>query len=103
MTTRLSIAKDKLKFVLLEGIDPSAVEILNREGYTQVESHPRALAGAELIEAIGDAYFVGIRSGTILTEDIIIHSPMLAAIGCFCIGTNQVDLLAAARRGVPVF
>ncbi len=103
MPARLSIAKDKLKFVLLEGIDPSAVEILNREGYTQVESHRQALAGAKLIEAIGDAHFVGIRSGTILTEDMISHGPMLEAIGCFCIGTNQVDLLAAARRGVPVF
>ncbi len=103
MTTRLSSARDKLKFVLLEGIDPSALEILNREGYTQVESHRQALAGAELIEAIGGAHFVGIRSGTILTEDIISHAPTLAAIGCFCIGTNQVDLLAAAQRGVPVF
>jgi D-3-phosphoglycerate dehydrogenase len=101
--TRLSVPKDKLKFVLLEGIHPSAVEVLRRDGYTQIETHAKALSGAELLDAIGDAHFVGIRSRTMLTADVLDKAPKLASIGCFCIGTNQVDLAHAARLGVPVF
>jgi len=103
MPTRLSLDKDKLKFVLLEGIHPSAVEVLNRDGYRQVVSHAQALTGKALVEAIGDAHFVGLRSRTLLTEEVLSQAPKLAAVGCFCIGTNQVDLPAAARRGIPVF
>ena len=100
---RLSVEKDKLKFVLLEGIHPSAVDALNRDGYSQVVSHPKALAGDALIEAISDAHFVGIRSRTHLTEQVLAQAPKLVAVGAFCIGTNQIDLVAAAKRGVPVF
>jgi len=100
---RLSLPKDKLKFVLLEGIHPSAVQTLNAEGYTQVVTAPKALAGAELIDTIADAHFVGIRSRTHLTEEVLAQAPKLVAIGAFCIGTNQIDLKAAMRRGVPVF
>jgi D-3-phosphoglycerate dehydrogenase / 2-oxoglutarate reductase len=103
MPTRLSLDKDKLKFVLLEGIHPSAVDALTRDGYTRVESHAQALTGQALIDAIGDAHFVGLRSRTQLTEAVLSQMPKLVAVGCFCIGTNQVDLPAAARRGVPVF
>jgi D-3-phosphoglycerate dehydrogenase len=103
MSTRLSLDKEKLKFVLLEGIHPSAVEVLTRDGYTQVECHAQALAGKALIDAIGDAHFVGLRSRTLLTEEVFSQLPKLAAVGCFCIGTNQVDLLVAAQRGIPVF
>ncbi|MCK9507561.1 MAG: phosphoglycerate dehydrogenase [Pigmentiphaga sp.] len=98
-----SFAKDKIKFVLLEGIHPSAIEALTRDGYTNVETHAGALAGDELVEALRDAHFVGIRSRTRLTEAVLAQAPKLIAIGCFCIGTNQVDLRAAARKGVPVF
>lgn len=101
--TRLSFDKDKLKFVLLEGIHESAVDVLRRDGYTQVETHAKALSGPALAAALGDAHFVGIRSRTQLTDEVLALAPKLVAVGCFCIGTNQVDLAAAARRGVPVF
>ena len=103
MSPRLSLDKSKLKFLLLEGIHPSAVEALNRDGYHHLETHAQALAGDELIAAIHDAHFVGLRSRTQLTEAVLSQAPKLTAIGCFCIGTNQVDLQAAARRGIPVF
>ncbi|MCM5571350.1 phosphoglycerate dehydrogenase [Burkholderiaceae bacterium FT117] len=100
---RLSVPKDRLKFVLLEGIHPSAVEALRSDGYTSVETHAKALSGAELAAAIEGAHFLGIRSRTQLTAEVLAQAPKLSAIGCFCIGTNQVDLDAAARRGIPVF
>ncbi len=100
---RLSVPKDKLKFVLLEGIHPWAVEALQQDGYTQVVTSPKALEGQALIDTIADAHFVGIRSRTHLTAEVLAQAPKLAAIGCFCIGTNQVDLHAALLRGIPVF
>jgi D-3-phosphoglycerate dehydrogenase len=100
---RLSLPKDKLKFVLLEGIHPSAVDSLQSHGYSQVITASKALAGDELTAAIADAHFLGIRSRTQLTEDVLAAAGKLAAIGAFCIGTNQIDLAAAARRGIPVF
>jgi D-3-phosphoglycerate dehydrogenase len=103
MPSRLSVPKDKLKFVLLEGIHPWAVDALQQDGYSNVVTSPKALAGQALIDMIADAYFVGIRSRTQLTEAVLEQAPRLTAIGCFCIGTNQVDLGAAMRRGVPVF
>ncbi|HEY0856860.1 MAG TPA: phosphoglycerate dehydrogenase [Albitalea sp.] len=103
MTTRLSVPKEKLKFVLLEGIHASAVQALEQDGYTQVATSPKALAGEQLIEMIRDAHFLGIRSRTLLTEAVLAQAPKLTAIGCFCIGTNQVDLRAAMLRGIPVF
>ncbi|MEF7616901.1 phosphoglycerate dehydrogenase [Aquincola sp. MAHUQ-54] len=103
MTQRLSVAKDKLKFVLLEGIHATAVEALQSDGYTQIVTSPKALSGDALVETIRDAHFLGIRSRTNLTAEVLAQAPKLAAVGCFCIGTNQVDLLAAMRQGVPVF
>lgn len=103
MPPRLSLDKSKLKFLLLEGIHPSAVEALNRDGYHHLETHAQALVGDELSAAIHDAHFVGLRSRTQLSEAVLSQAPKLTAIGCFCIGTNQVDLQAAARRGIPVF
>ncbi|MFZ3220335.1 MAG: phosphoglycerate dehydrogenase [Rhodoferax sp.] len=102
-TTDLPIPKAALKAVLLEGIHPSAVDALHSSGYTQVITHAKALAGDELRTALADAHFVGIRSRTQLTADVLQSAPQLAAIGCFCIGTNQVDLKAAMRLGIPVF
>jgi D-3-phosphoglycerate dehydrogenase len=87
----------------VEGIDPLAVEILRADGYTDIDYHSKPLPKAQLLEAIRDAYFIGIRSATNLTEEIFDHAPKLAAVGCFCIGTNQVDLKAAQQRGIPVF
>ena len=102
-TSRLSVPKEKLKFVLFEGIHPSAVETLRADGYSQIITLPKALSGDELIAAIADAHFVGIRSRTHLTEEVLSHAAKLTAIGAFCIGTNQIDLTAAMRRGIPVF
>ncbi|AEG92779.1 phosphoglycerate dehydrogenase [Ramlibacter tataouinensis] len=100
---RLSVPKDKLKFVLLEGIHASAIESLRAQGYEHIVTSPKALAGDELRAAVADAHFLGIRSRTQLTEAVLAAAPKLTAIGAFCIGTNQIDLRAALRRGVPVF
>ncbi|MES2384705.1 MAG: phosphoglycerate dehydrogenase [Pseudomonadota bacterium] len=98
-----SLDKNKLKFLLLEGIHPSAIAVLREAGYTQIESLPGALEGEELKAKIADAHFVGIRSRTQLTAEVLAHAHKLAAVGCFCIGTNQVDLNAARERGIAVF
>ncbi len=98
-----SLEKRKIKFLLLEGVHPSAVETLKRAGYDNIELHKKALPPAELKAAIAKAHFVGIRSRTQLTEEVFESAKKLVAVGCFCIGTNQVDLSAATRRGVVVF
>jgi D-3-phosphoglycerate dehydrogenase len=102
-TPRVSLAKDRIKVVLLEGIHATAVDLLRAEGYSQLVTLPKALAGAELVDAIRDAHFLGIRSRTQLTAEVLAQAPKLTAVGAFCIGTNQIDLQAAMRRGVPVF
>jgi D-3-phosphoglycerate dehydrogenase len=89
--------------VLLEGIHPSASEALRRAGYTRIVTHAKALAGDELLAAVAEAHLLGIRSRTRIGAEVLAHAPQLAALGCFCIGTNQVDLKAAMRLGVPVF
>jgi len=98
-----SLAKSKIKILLLEGIHPSAVDAFQADGYSTIEAHPKALSGDRLLEAIRDAYVVGIRSATQLTAEVLERAPRLMGIGCFCIGTNQVDLDAAQGRGIPVF
>ena len=100
---KISLDKSKIKFLLLEGVHQNALDVLKGAGYTNIEYHKKALDGEELIEAIKDAHFVGIRSRTHLTKEVLEHAPKLVAIGCFCIGTNQVDLAEAKRRGIPVF
>lgn len=101
--TKTSIDKNKIKFLLLEGIHPSAVAVLKTAGYTQVESLAGALPDDELKKKIADVHFVGIRSRTQLTADVFAQASKLTAVGCFCIGTNQVDLQAARERGIAVF
>src|SRR5271157_2426160 len=91
----ISLAKSKIKIVLLEGVHPSAADMLRREGYTNVVSHPKYLSGDALAEALKGAYFAGIRSATQLTADVLNRTHRLIGIGCFCIGTNQVDLESA--------
>ncbi len=98
-----SLDKAKIKFLLLEGVHASAVDVLRAAGYSQIESLPSALPDAQLKEKIADVHFLGIRSRTQLTEEVFAHAHKLAAVGCFCIGTNQVDLQAARARGVAVF
>lgn len=101
--SKTSLDKSKIKFLLLEGVHPSAVETLNQAGYTNVEYLKTALPEDELIERIQDAHFVGLRSRTRLTRRVFENAPKLIAAGCFCIGTNQVDLQAAQEHGVAVF
>ncbi len=100
---RLSVPKEKLKVVLLEGVHSSAIDVLRNDGYTNIDTYRQSLAGAELVQAIEGAHFLGIRSRTQLTGEVLAQAPKLTAVGCFCIGTNQVDLDAAALRGIPVF
>ena len=98
-----SLDKAKIKFLLLEGVHASAADLLRAAGYSQIESLPAALPDAQLKEKIADVHFLGIRSRTQLTEEVFAHAHKLAAVGCFCIGTNQVDLQAARARGIAVF
>ncbi len=98
-----SLDKAKIKFLLLEGVHASAVEVLRTAGYTQIESLPAALSDEQLKQKIADVHFLGIRSRTQLTAEVFAHAHKLAAVGCFCIGTNQVDLQAARERGIAVF
>ena len=98
-----SLQKSKIKFLLLEGVHQSAIDALAKAGYTNVVVYPKALPSDDLKKEIKDAHFVGIRSRTQLSAEIFKAADRLVAIGCFCIGTNQVDLEAAAKRGIPVF
>jgi D-3-phosphoglycerate dehydrogenase / 2-oxoglutarate reductase len=98
-----SLDKGKIKFLLLEGVHESAVTTLKKAGYTNIEYLKTSLAQEELIEKIADAHFVGIRSRTQLTEEVFQAAKKLIAVGCFCIGTNQVDLKAATKHGIAVF
>ena len=103
MNSLLSFPREKIRVVLFEGIHPGTVDYLAERGYTTVEVFDRALRPAELAAAIRDAHIVGVRSRTVLDQDALAAGRKLFAIGCFCIGTNQVDLTFAAQRGVPVF
>lgn len=98
-----SFAKDRIKVLLLEGIHESAAEQLREHGYTNLVEAKTALQGEALASALEDVHILGIRSRTQLTEAVLKQAPRLMAVGCFCIGTNQVQLDAARREGIPVF
>ncbi|MBV8156890.1 MAG: phosphoglycerate dehydrogenase [Dyella sp.] len=100
---KTSFPKQDIKVLLLEGVSRSAVESFHRAGYSQIEFHEKALPEADLKARIADAHIVGIRSRTHLTDEVLQQAKRLIAVGCFCIGTNQVDLAAARLLGVPVF
>lgn len=101
--TQTSLEKNKIRILLLEGVHQSALDTLQKAGYTNIDYVKGSLPESELLERIADAHFVGIRSRTQLTEKVFAAAEKLVAVGCFCIGTNQVDLQAAAVRGIPVF
>jgi len=98
-----SLNKAKIKFLLLEGIHPAAKKIITDHGYVQIEVLKHALSGNELRHALKGVHFLGIRSRSQVDASVLKGADRLTAVGCFCIGTNQVDLAAAQRSGVPVF
>ena len=102
MSAKYSFPKDKIKILLLEGVSPTAVEYFGSEGY-QVETRDKALSEKDLVKAIADVHVLGIRSKTEVRAPVLKAAKNLITIGCFCIGTNQVDTEEAARCGVPVF
>lgn len=104
MPSPTSIPLSDIRIALLEGVHPRAADFLRRAGYTVTEAKG-ALSGSALTEAIADAHMVGIRSKTQLTKEVLASDAArrLWAIGCFCIGTNQIDLAAASDHGIAVF
>ncbi|MDR5899246.1 phosphoglycerate dehydrogenase [Halomonas vilamensis] len=100
---KTSLDKSKIKILLLEGVHQSAVDNFHNAGYENIEHLPTSLDEDALIEKIRDVHFIGIRSRTQLTERVFAAAEKLVGVGCFCIGTNQVDLDAALKRGIAVF
>ncbi|ATH77278.1 phosphoglycerate dehydrogenase [Halomonas sp. NyZ770] len=100
---KTSLEKSKIKILLLEGVHQSAVDNFHNAGYENIESLSTSLDEEALIEKIRDVHFLGIRSRTQLTERVFDAAEKLVSVGCFCIGTNQVDLDAALKRGIAVF
>ncbi|WP_083007621.1 phosphoglycerate dehydrogenase [Halomonas sp. GT] len=100
---KTSLDKSKIKILLLEGVHQSAVDNFHNAGYENIEHLPTSLDEASLIEKIRDVHFIGIRSRTQLNERVFDAAEKLVGVGCFCIGTNQVDLTAALKRGIAVF
>jgi D-3-phosphoglycerate dehydrogenase len=103
MSKKFSLEKDKIKVVLLEGIHNSAEDFFKANGYNNIESFPIAPDDAFLMEKIKNANIIGIRSRTHLTKEVLKNAGKLLAVGCFSIGTNQVDGHAARLMGIPVF
>jgi len=98
-----TLAKEKIKILLLEGLHSNAVKHFNDHNFFTIENIKSSLTENELIEKISNVHLIGIRSRTNLTADVLEHAKKLIAIGCYSIGTNQVDLLAAKLKGIPVF
>lgn len=103
MAKETSLEKSKIKILLLESIHKSAVAAFQADGYTTIEREDRSLAGDDLAERVRGAHILGIRSRSEVTAAVLERADKLIAIGCFGIGTDQVDLAAAEMRGVPVF
>ncbi|RYC29848.1 phosphoglycerate dehydrogenase [Lichenibacterium minor] len=103
MTPRYSLSKDKVRVLLLEGISQSAVDLFTQAGYTNVTRLKTALDGDKLVEALAGTHILGIRSRTQMTRQMVAAADRLMAVGCFSVGTNQIDLDAAREIGVPVF
>jgi len=100
---KTSFPKSDIRVLLLEGVAQTAVASFRAAGYSSIEFHEKSLPEDALIKAVSEAHIVGIRSRSYLTEEVFAQARRLMAVGCFCIGTNQVDLRAAQGRGVPVF
>ena len=102
-STQTSYPKDKIKILFLENISEAAIQLFRDNGYSDVRKIAGALSEEQLIQEVKDVHILGIRSKTQITSTILQHASKLQAIGCFCIGTNQVDLVAARKKGVVVF
>ena len=100
---KTSYPKQDIRVLLLEGVSQTAVETFRAAGYSQIEFHEKSLPEDELKARIAEAHIVGIRSRSHLTAEVLAEAKRLIAVGCFCIGTNQVDLDAAELAGIPVF
>jgi D-3-phosphoglycerate dehydrogenase len=98
-----SYPKEKINILFLENISDVAVKYFNTAGYASVKKLGGALSEEELIAAVKNVHLLGIRSKTQVTKKVLDAAEKLQAIGCFCIGTNQVDLSAATKKGVAVF
>ncbi len=103
MTDTLSLPKSRIRVLLLEGVNESAVELMRAAGYTNLSALKSALDADALRDALRGVHLLGIRSRTQLTAEIIAAADRLIAVGCFSVGTNQVDTDAARREGIPVF
>jgi D-3-phosphoglycerate dehydrogenase / 2-oxoglutarate reductase len=103
MPTKISVSGESAHVLLLEGVNDSAVELFASSGLSNIERLPKALDADALLKALAGVDVLGIRSRTQLTRDILFGADRLAAVGCFSVGTNQVDLDAARQRGIPVF
>ncbi|MFT4061574.1 MAG: phosphoglycerate dehydrogenase [Edaphocola sp.] len=103
MSTITSYPKEKIKILFLENISDKAAQFFKDNGYQNVQKIADALSEEQLVEAVKDVHLLGIRSKTQITERVLQAAVKLQAIGCFCIGVNQVDLQAATRAGVSVF
>jgi D-3-phosphoglycerate dehydrogenase / 2-oxoglutarate reductase len=102
-TPALSLPKDKIRVLMLEGVNDSALARFDHAGYTNLERLPKALDGEALIDAVKGVHILGIRSRTRITPEVLAAADRLIAVGCFSVGVNQVDLDAAERLGVPIF
>jgi len=98
-----SYPKDRIKVLFLENISDKAVQYFKQQGYADVKKVAGALSEEELIKVIKDVHILGIRSKTFISRKVLDSAKKLQAIGCFCIGVNQVDLKACKQKGIAVY
>jgi D-3-phosphoglycerate dehydrogenase len=98
-----SYPKDRIKVLFLENISDKAVQYFKQQGYADVKKVAGALSEEELVKVIKDVHILGIRSKTFISKKVLDSAKKLQAIGCFCIGVNQVDLKACKQKGIAVF
>ena len=103
MKRQFSFPKDRIRILLLEDVHPAALDSFKDAGYSSIEQHKSAFSEDQLLQALPGVHILGIRSKTQLTSRVLSAGKQLLAVGCFCIGTDQVDLAAACQNGVAVF